>query len=968
MCRYGENNVCTRLPPEGVCDEDFEAHILRYHVTGLLNKGIDQMSLSSQRSLEGESKKFSLMSFTQNLSAVLTDPNRSRSENQTFFTRHWGDHFVPQTSVSPSKTLPKCSKKVFETYSNTTGEAYRRYRAVRKALRVFHEANDKERKDTDDLPTIFIDPRFSLSNSDTFSAIFIIPPRPDLDALHLTFSGKTVVPDTPTELQQEKKTGSFRDYDSLHSRLEMMHDIVDGRLANKLVAKSDDFWTVVRSYSGLQELLCSAMKNVKGVRTNLKQVDRLVCETSKKIVQVHEAGERKRHLLSKLHDIACLREAQSTVQMMLSQGDYPKAIECIETSLEVLSGELHGVTCFRHLGSQLRELFDMIGRMMHEDFASSIQKELGKKPEPGTFIQAEGELSAVLLGLMRMRKYAFIGVLREEITEGVKTVMRQVVKNEILNSGIDLTDFDPSLNQLGEPVRRMKHADFARTVKLAMKEQFEFCLRLQALQELLLELVDRAHPEGEIRTEEPSRTMEMPLPRRERQQWSDEDEEEEEGEQSISSIYASFGQPSATSKISASVLMSMEIQSETYLRMVLPHIAEYGHQCAQQRISRLLIARAKNVSATEATTPTQLSDVFTMVGEYQKLAEEKGWYSTQVIKSSALSKALNKLSVDYIEKFHTSRKLMVSNTLDTELWKASEVSPAIQAILTDAMESGELRNSKENRPNDGANSSNKTANDSTTDYVPPSGGVVFDEETFVVVGSSLTMVKVLADYCEAIAEMPTYAQDWNSRVIELFKVFNSRSCQLILGAGALQLVGLKTISVRNLALVIRSLQLIVKVLPLVRDEMDFVLPDDRKHLLRHFRQVEIDYANHIGEIVSKLASVIESYTMQLLSQWEAKAQAPSKEFQQMCQHLLKFHNGLHGILKDEEVKELFKKVHNNLKSDIKKQLVKLAITPHDPLKFGNVMQDYIFLTQNINQMDGCKGLDLEPKMEDISRI
>lgn len=60
------------------------------------------------------------------------------------------------------------------------------------------------------------------------------------------------------------------------------------------------------------------------------------------------------------------------------------------------------------------------------------------------------------------------------------------------------------------------------------------------------------------------------------------------------------------------------------------------------------------------------------------------------------------------------------------------------------------------------------------------------------------MIQVLADYCEAISEMPGFAQDWNSRVVEILKNFNSRCCQLILGAGALQLVGLKTISVRNL--------------------------------------------------------------------------------------------------------------------------------------------------------------------------
>lgn len=84
--------------------------------------------------------------------------------------------------------------------------------------------------------------------------------------------------------------------------------------------------------------------------------------------------------------------------------------------------------------------------------------------------------------------------------------------------------------------------------------------------------------------------------------------------------------------------------------------------------------------------------------------------------------------------------------------------------------------------------------------------------------SALVFAKILADYCECFSALPAFAADLLSRVVELLKAFNrysliplrrsvtlcedvtacSRCCQLILGAGALQLVGLKTISVRNL--------------------------------------------------------------------------------------------------------------------------------------------------------------------------
>ncbi|PIC27045.1 hypothetical protein B9Z55_019424 [Caenorhabditis nigoni] len=898
--------------------------------------------------------------FTQNLSAVLADPSRSRNDLSTFFTRHWGDTFVPTQPVPTSKRLAKMADASFDSYCQAAGESYKRYQAVKRALRLSHTEGTEsgnERQDAEDLPTVFIDPRFTLGDSATFSAVFTVPANENLDALKQTLSGKNVIPATPLEVAINKKPGEFRDYEALQNRLEMMHDVVDGRLAGKLVAKTDDFWQVVRSYSGLQEQLANALQCVMVVRKNLKHVDELVCDQTKKIIEVHQKYEQKKHLLAKLNDIACLREAQSTVQMMLSQGDYPKAIECIETSLDVLSKELNGVTCFRHLSSQLRELYSVIGRMMNEDFTSLIQKEFGVKPEAGTLIQAEGELSAVLLGLMRMRKYTFISVLREEIIEGVKSVMRHVIKNQILNSGVDLSEFDPSLTQLGEPVRRMKHADFLKTVRAVMDEEYFFCKRLEALQDILLETAQRAHPSNRHGSED------IIIERLEEAKINESDSDDETGSFSKSTSSGGFVSGSAVnSNATATTLLSIEVRSDAFLKRVLPLIAEFGHQCAQQRISRLLIARAKNASVTEATTPTQLSECIAIVKEYQSQCEEEGWYSTQNQKAGGLGRAINKLSMDYIEKFHAARKMRIGNMLDTELWKATDVSIIDQNMVDQAIETGMLRSSK--RIDDGPlkKTLKRTGSSATIDSgtsVSNQTGIIVDEESFVVVGSSITMIQILADYCEAISTMPTFAQDWNSRVIELLKTFNSRCCQLILGAGALQLVGLKTISVRNLALAGRSLELVARFIPMVHDEMDRVLPDDRKSLLRYFKGVESEYRDHVNEIAMKLISVIAHYTTNCLGMWDVKGNIPSPEFQQICRHMLKFHNGLTGIMPRDQIESLFRQVHENFKANLREHVTGMGIRPHDTLKYGYVTQDYMYYQQNVKNMESCRNLELE---------
>lgn len=57
---------------------------------------------------------------------------------------------------------------------------------------------------------------------------------------------------------------------------------------------------------------------------------------------------------------------------------------------------------------------------------------------------------------------------------------------------------------------------------------------------------------------------------------------------------------------------------------------------------------------------------------------------------------------------------------------------------------------------------------------------------------------MLAQYCDVVTVLPDYSSELLMYVVELLKNYNSRSCQLILGAGALQLIGLKSISVRHL--------------------------------------------------------------------------------------------------------------------------------------------------------------------------
>lgn len=126
---------------------------------------------------------------------------------------------------------------------------------------------------------------------------------------------------------------------------------------------------------------------------------------------------------------------------------------------------------------------------------------------------------------------------------------------------------------------------------------------------------------------------------------------------------------------------------------------------------------------------------------------------------------------------------------------------------------------------------------------------------------------MVAQYCTVLSHFPQCAPELLMHLITLLKGFNSRTCQLILGAGALQMsIGLKTISVKTLALSARCLQLVVHVLPAVKKQFLETLPDRGQNQGRHFDTTLRDYNDHVEEIFSKLITVVEQHLITGLSQ------------------------------------------------------------------------------------------------------
>ena len=71
---------------------------------------------------------------------------------------------------------------------------------------------------------------------------------------------------------------------------------------------------------------------------------------------------------------------------------------------------------------------------------------------------------------------------------------------------------------------------------------------------------------------------------------------------------------------------------------------------------------------------------------------------------------------------------------------------------------------------------------------------------YFAVSATLETLALLLDYLKVIMNLPMLTTDTMSRIIEFLKAFNSRTCQVVLGAGAMRSAGLRVITAKHLGI------------------------------------------------------------------------------------------------------------------------------------------------------------------------
>ncbi|XP_072938540.1 vacuolar protein sorting-associated protein 54 [Epargyreus clarus] len=818
LCQYGKNGICSALQFGDLRKPGFKYHVREYHLYA-----------------RNDSDDWTFYSSSQNLPAVLNDPNRGKQSN--FFTKTWGDSFIDKVDIYPSPYLPEITLMHFESYCKKISKRYRRHCQLKENVPLKSKTPVVE--NVCEVPNIFYSPSLPLNDPKIFSKVF-----PGLSG-------------------SQDSSSVIR---SLQETLSTYLDVIEMKISKQVAQKSDAFFHAMLSHDTIMEQMARAVKTVQGTRLNIKGVKTNLTESPMKLISLTKIN----HNLSNVHELLKLmgtvQQTQPMIQLLLSTSDYVAALDLISSTQKVLSTRLSGVQAFRHLSPQLTEMKRLVHKMLNNEFQRFVVSDLNRPLRDQTDIPERDKIVSIVSGILRLKEFDFMDIFKTEAMTSIQATIKQCVI-EIISEREGNTEI----------VLRGSNADtwlmcnegiiFLERVTPNIVSLFK---RILCLCNLILDISQMSDVTGNGSEEV----------------WTQEE---------------------------------LFLIEEKVKKLVVS-LSDYSNE----RCANLIVTRTDKEYVF--SNLSQLSKLSELINNFSAKCEEiTGHYS------NAMKLALRSFAMKYIQNLHTERRAQLTASLNAEKWKIADVPCELQSVINKICENGEIPSTIQYE------SGNADGN-----YL------IINKESYAVVATVQLLIKILLEYCNAIKQSPDIVQYLVHCMLELIRLFNSRCCQLVLGAGAIQSAGLKTITTSNLALVSRSLQVILWLLPLLIKLLEKVHSKDLS--LHGFKSIESDIAGHKKEIESKISIIVSNMLSSQLTGWDAKPPVPSQTFRNISKHLVKLHKALIDILPTDQIKTIYMKVHDNFKDKLREQLVKMNIVANGSPQHGVVTSELTFYLQTLKTL------------------
>ncbi|KAK8861632.1 hypothetical protein IAR55_002455 [Kwoniella newhampshirensis] len=211
----------------------------------------------------------------------------------------------------------------------------------------------------------------------------------------------------------------------------------------------------------------------------------------------------------------------------------------------------------------------------------------------------------------------------------------------------------------------------------------------------------------------------------------------------------------------------------------------------------------------------------------------------------------------FLVSYHAIRLTKSAKLVEEEQWTQVDISYSTQHVVNMLVESAVSDPVECSIPPPTASELTANGNgNGDRDAGPLAKVLSVEDKTYFVVKATAESLVLLGDYLKIVINLELVVTDVMSRIIEFLKSFNSRTCQVVLGAGAMRSAGLKNITAKHLALASQSLSVIVALIPYIREFVRRHLSPKQAVMLTEFDKLKRDYQEHQNEIHAKLVAIM----------------------------------------------------------------------------------------------------------------
>ena len=731
------------------------------------------------------------------------------------------------------------------------------------------------------VPQVYFDPDFRLENPRIFDIVSerseIIRPPPGANG---------AAPTPGTGGRKALATNAI-----LQEKLSWYMDTVEVHLISSISTASSSFFAALGSLRDLHMEAAASVTKIQALRADLATLDKSMAVGGLKVVSMRRRRENVRKLGDAVQQLREVVKGVARCEDQVDQGDIEEALQELANVERLMAGgqleptglganeatagrenlvDLRSIKALDGASAEITSLRQRIGKSFETRFLeallSDLRKHVDNVPPNATFqrwdkasqrargthartpsiypayLQVDESLRAVLRsnlnGLAQSNSVkAATGAYREAVWKEVKTLIRR----HLPSSSDDDNESTVSASTQGgrHLTQQEKSSLLARNLRALEPEDAENMLK--KIYSNVGEALRRLGTQVKVVLDITSSFTTAPVSKPPRSPMSP----------SAGDWNSYIGVTPSTSA-TLGTIQQEDIQQTLDMSNLLGQAVD----TAQAQITKVLKVRS------EQSTRLPLPQFIRYFRLNRLFADECEAVSGRG--GMDLKAVVNAHIIEYVHHAADAERQYLVAGMDADRWDAKDFDDTDTQLLSQIIEAStreiepwikaSMIWSDEPTSTNGEQQSNGAmANGATQkDKIRPA---IIDEQRFLLPDSALIVMNGIGQFEQIMTGIPSMTQELTSSLLDYLKLFNSRSSQLILGAGATRSAGLKNITTKHLALASQALSFVTALTPYVREFVRRHSPNAGS-LMVEFDKVKRLYQEHQAGINDKLVDIM----------------------------------------------------------------------------------------------------------------